>query len=510
MKSIRHIFSLAIITAAITLLALFSVKQSYAQLPETYNTGNYAFFIVWGQTEPFELPGSNGTYVTGKNTEFRSGDTIVGYIADAAGNYIVGKQAWLPGADTTALNVRLNMQETGDPSMPVSIRSGAFFGEELLMGVYRNGILYRFFPTEILTVQAGPNGKKQLAHTDPPMMAGKNAVYYILDGVLGNIPVENIQPVPYYTVYFSRCPVWPSDQSFNIEPPNVGQAFPLSALYPQYSESEKLTIATGDGQIIDLPYAKALYKPTKNDIERGYVEITLAAEPRKLCTGGILQKTFTIKWESAGVQPVFENLDFRALYLYTRQNLELFRQENEIIVKTTGKYPAVQLQVSYTTKNNFRRSTDVFDKYPNGQIDTRIKLRNNWQDYQRVYLVIKSMFYDVKYWVNVSGIKPYRPEPPAPQPGIEMAENVDLPANILAYDPYTAVGIDGGKLAVSNKTKHNISVEITYGGNRKSATGVKSGSMSIVRVKYLSRYKGTEFKITYKLNQKKHSYSFEL
>jgi len=159
--------------------------------------------------------------------------------------------------------------------MPVKVGFGT--DEQVYWGVCRKGIIYQ------LSLQTTYKGKYDT-----------NAVFAMTDEVL------TVLDNPYY----SLNPVWPDVTDFKIKPPTAGKwvyfrdIISYKNMLPKYIEcTTKLTVCDGCALVKYGKYFnETKLKFSDADIAKGYISITIFAQPLKNSNSKQTSKTYKLSW----------------------------------------------------------------------------------------------------------------------------------------------------------------------------------------------------------------------
>jgi hypothetical protein len=215
-----------------------------------------------------------------------------------------------------------------------TLPNGNVIGEEIKLGILKNGKTYELNPATILL-----NGE-----TVTQIIAGNFSIYYAHDCEIGDEITTEIKETPYVTWYYSQCPILETLE-FDAGTKAVGEEFYIHMFQPKFCKSFTYKVLKGKG-VVKFGHSRTpIYKVGQGDLEAGEVLIQINTVAYENCSEGDVSFTAKILFDKPEVDPN-DGIYFSSDYFN--------------IVKSAGK---IYLEVTSTHGTRINYSVDGVQTY---------------------------------------------------------------------------------------------------------------------------------------------------
>lgn len=193
-----------------------------------------------------------------------------------------------------------------------TLPNGNVLGEEIKLGILKNGKTYELNPATILL-----NGE-----TVTQIVAGNFSIYYAHDCEIGDEITTEIKETPYVTWYYSQCPVLETLE-FDAGKKVAGDEFYIDMFRPKFCKSFTYKIIKGTGSIKYWNKAHT-YKTGAGDPVAGEVILQINVVPFDECNEDNTVFSVKILFEQPTSDFRYPDLTKREWQLYMKYYFKAF------------------------------------------------------------------------------------------------------------------------------------------------------------------------------------------
>lgn len=484
-------------------LMALSVFSSAQDLPYPWYSGTVNGLIV---TTHEKITDDSSYY---HPTNMEAGDIVFTYFYDEQGRkYLSSRMKF--NTENEVKNGKLWSVFTESES---GKQDGAPVGSDMLLGIYRDGKLFKAKPTKALMLQNNEVGDLEVDQ----LKYGEKLQLWKAYGIMMYDTLSwGFDTVPYYFVWHSMCPRQDTN-SLTHNNVAVGDNVVIHKLRAWDAEGYNLQLTKGNGTIFQDGYKTWRYNVAKGDLNTT-INIDVVARSRYLCETGdvIFHSKVVLNGAEAGTPlPNLTKPEWYSMVKYYLQFNYNGDDKAQVIYKKKSEHLADKyfpaLKVTYKTTDNIYIppkvvSTETYtDLHPDINIPVDedaakgyIKIQTVEQGYTWVYKFVKGEPVGVIQTEPIIQPDPnIVPEPePEPEPGI-------VGETIIYQDEFVKVWIKPGErkksyLMIQNKTSDALRYYFfMYRDHPKYPKVSNSGTLSANKTKKVlsvNRYKGVELR----------------